>query len=127
MSASEVADVPAPMTARLERDSAPEIPPPQLQPVRVALSALSPRTTQRGVMITVELRGTGLQPQHQARVLRGRQDASGIHVTRQAFVDATRARVTLLVDEDAPIGIYSLALVDPDGRFSNSLSLEVIL
>lgn len=127
VSASEVADVPAPMTARLERDSAPEIPPPQLQPVRVALSALSPRTTQRGVMITVELRGTGLQPQHQARVLRGRQDASGIHVTRQAFVDATRARVTLLVDEDAPIGIYSLALVDPDGRFSNSLSLEVIL
>jgi hypothetical protein len=88
---------------------------------------MSPRTTSRGVMITLEVRGTGLRREHRARVLRGLQDASGIHVTRQAFVDATRARVTLLVDEDAPIGIYSLALVDPEGRFSNSLSLEVIL
>jgi serine/threonine-protein kinase len=98
---------------------------PELAPA--VLTRMSPRTTSRGVMITLEVRGTGLRREHRARVLRGLQDASGIHVTRQAFVDATRARVTLLVDEDAPIGIYSLALVDPEGRFSNSLSLEVIL
>jgi hypothetical protein len=48
-------------------------------------------------------------------------------VTRQRVMEATVVEVNLLVDEDVPLGIYSVALVDGDDRFTNSLTLEVVL
>jgi hypothetical protein len=33
----------------------------------------------------------------------------------------------VLVDEDVPLGVYSVALVDGEGHFTNSLTLEVVL
>jgi hypothetical protein len=89
--------------------------------------ALSPRTVRRGATVTLELRGTGLRPGLRARVLRGRQDANGIAVTRQEWVDAGLLRVTVLVDEDVPLGGYAVLLVDAAGRATGSLALEVVL
>jgi len=91
------------------------------------LLALRPRLVRRGALVVVELEGASLHPQQKARVLRGREDATAIRVTHQAFLGPTSVRLTLLVDEDAPIGIYSVVLVDAAGGFTNSLTLEVIL
>ena len=60
-------------------------------------------------------------------VLRGSQAAAAIRITRQQYVDGKLLRATLLVDEDAPLGVYSVVLVDAGGVSSNALTLEVVL
>ena len=91
------------------------------------LTSLTPRTARRRATVVVDLRGTGLRPDLRARVLRGLQEASGLHVVRQEPLGAAGFRITLLVDEDAPLGLYSVVLADPEGRLTNSLPLEVVL
>jgi serine/threonine-protein kinase len=92
-----------------------------------SLTVMSPRTVRRGAMLTLLIQGSGFRQDHQARVLRGRRDAAGIRVTRQRVKEATLVEVNVLVDEDVPLGIYSVALVDDEGLFTNSLTLEVVL
>ena len=75
----------------------------------------------------MELHGTGLRADHRVQVLRGRQAASGIRVTRQQPLGPLVTRVTLLIEEDAPLGDYSIVVVDGEGAHSNALSLEVVL
>ena len=60
-------------------------------------------------------------------MLRGLQEASGLHVVRQEPLRPNGLRITLLVDEDAPLGLYSIVLADAEGRLTNSLPLEVVL
>jgi hypothetical protein len=75
----------------------------------------------------LEIRGTGLRPDHRVLVLRGNKPASGIRVTRQEPVKPSVARVTLLIEEDAPLGVYVIELTDAQGARSNALNLEVVL
>jgi serine/threonine-protein kinase len=91
------------------------------------LTSLAPRTARRRATVVVEVRGTGLRPDLRARVLRGLQEASGLHVVRQEPLRPNGLRITLLVDEDAPLGLYSIVLADAEGRLTNSLPLEVVL
>jgi len=90
------------------------------------LAAVTPRTAHRKTTFVLEVRGKGLRADHRPKVLRRRQDAEGIRVLRYQLVDEVRMLVTVLVDEDVPLGTYSVALVDADGHLTNSLSLEVI-
>jgi serine/threonine-protein kinase len=91
------------------------------------LTSLVPRTARRRATVVVQVRGTGLRPDLRARVLRGLQEASGLHVVRQEPLGPIGLRITLLVDEDAPLGLYSIVLADAEGRLTNSLPLEVVL
>ncbi len=96
-------------------------------PVLAALRALTPRRAGRRETVNLEIRGSGLRPDHRVRVMRGQGEAQGIHVVREQRVDDELLRVTLLVDEDVPPGLYSVLLVDAQARTTNSLSLEVTL
>jgi hypothetical protein len=95
--------------------------------VEARLLAVAPATVRRGSAFRLELRGSALRPDHRARVLRGRRDATGIAVVRQEVVSPTLVSVVVLVDEDAPLGSYSIALLDGDGHMTNSVGFEVIL
>jgi hypothetical protein len=60
-------------------------------------------------------------------VLRGNKPASGIRITRRDPVNPSVARVTILIEEDAPLGVYLIQVTDTQGAHSNALSLEVVL
>jgi serine/threonine-protein kinase len=92
-----------------------------------ALSAIEPKTVRRGSTFRLDVSGTGLRAQHRARVLRGGRPAAGMGVVRQEMVSASLFRIVVLVDEDAALGSYSIALVDDEGRITNSVGFEVIL
>jgi eukaryotic-like serine/threonine-protein kinase len=102
------------------RPAAPEKPP-------ALLSAIEPKTVRRGSTFRLDVSGTGLHAQHRARVLRGGRPAAGIGVVRQEMVSASLFRIVVLVDEEAVLGSYAVALVDGEGRVTNSVGFEVIL
>jgi hypothetical protein len=43
------------------------------------------------------------------------------------MVSASLFRIVVLVDEEAALGSYAVALVDGEGRVTNSIGFEVIL
>ncbi len=96
-------------------------------PRATKLELLSPRTSRRGVTVPLEIRGSGLRPDHRVVVLRGNKPASGIRITRRDPVSPSVARVTILIEEDAPLGVYLIQVTDAQGAHSNALSLEVVL
>jgi serine/threonine-protein kinase len=105
------------------RDARPR--PAEAQPA--ALSAIEPKTVRRGSTFRLDVSGTGLRALHRARVLRGGRPAAGIGVVRQEMVSASLFRIVVLVDEEAALGSYSIALVDDEGHVTNSIGFEVIL
>jgi eukaryotic-like serine/threonine-protein kinase len=117
------ADEPRPDRDRESRDGAR----PTATEAPVLLSAIEPKTVRRGSTFRLDVSGTGLQAQHRARVLRGGQPAAGIGVVRQEMVSANLFRIVVLVDEEAALGSYAVALVDGEGRVTNSIGFEVIL
>jgi serine/threonine-protein kinase len=120
------ADPAAAESAPAATPKAPAREPPAAPPAAL-LRTIEPRAARRGATQTFELHGSGFRAEHRGRALRGRQQAHGIRVVRQQILGPEHARITVLVDEDAPIGLFSLALVDAEGRASNSVSFEVIL
>jgi hypothetical protein len=92
-----------------------------------ALSAIEPKTVRRGSTFRLDVAGSGLRAQHRARVLRAGRPAAGIGVVRQEMVSATLFRIVVLVDAEATLGSYSIALVDAEGHVTNSIGFEVIL
>ncbi len=100
---------------------------PQTEGPATTLDAVSPRTVRRGLMVALDLRGSGFRKGHQARILRGRQAVAGLRIVRQEVVETTVLRLTILVDEDVPLGTYAIVVVDAQGTPSNSVSFEVIL
>jgi serine/threonine-protein kinase len=102
-------------------------PSPRSEGLATTLDAVSPRTVRRGLMVTLDLRGSGFRKGHQARVLRGRQAVASLRIVRQETVRTTLLRLTILVDEDVPLGTYAIVVVDAEGTPSNSVSFEVIL
>lgn len=136
---AEVASPPSPEAARPEVPKSPEpaaepaaaAPAPKPQEVAVAtpasLSAIAPFRVRRGALAVLDVHGSGLRPDHQARVLRarGREPAEGFAVTRQKFVSNAMMLVFLQLGADVAPGKYAFALADPEGRLTNSLMLEV--
>ncbi len=89
-----------------------------------ALSALVPGKARKGGKALVEVRGSGLRPDHRAQVLKGRELAPGINVT-QRYVDQGLVRLILEIGEAAAPGTYLVLLVDGNGQATNALRFEV--
>jgi len=90
-----------------------------------AITSLSPRLARRGRQAVIEIAGQNLPREVGVEVFRGRQAALGIRVLSQEWKEPGVLRVVLLVDNDTPLGVYSVALIDADGNATNSLPFEV--
>jgi hypothetical protein len=73
----------------------------------------------------LDVRGTGLRPDHQARILKLKEAPTGISVVRQKFVDGTLVKVLVSLDDSVVPGVYAVALADAQGTITNSLSFTV--
>jgi hypothetical protein len=102
-----------------------EVPPSPLEPPRLA--AISPTALLRGTSTTVRVLGERLAGVARVEIRRGRQPARGLQVLRVAASSPGELRVTVLLDEDAALGTYTLVVIDASGRVSNGLSFEVTL
>jgi hypothetical protein len=91
------------------------------------LSELSPTSLFRGLEPTVRVRGERLVRFGQVEVRRGRAGGARVQVLRVVAAAPGELRVTLLLDEDAALGSYTLVVIDARGKASNGLSFEVSL
>jgi hypothetical protein len=91
----------------------------------VVLTAVSPLSVKRPSTIMLDLHGTGLRPNLQARILKVKDVPSGISVVGQKFVDSTLMKVLVKLDESVSPGAYAVAVADPEGSLSNGLSFTV--
>ncbi len=105
----------------------PPTPPPTTAPAEPALlTAVSPLTVRRGGTTMLDLRGTGLRPDHQARIVKIKENTDGISVARQKYVDPTLIKVLLNLNPNVPPGPYAVALSDASGGMTNTLSFTVL-
>ena len=111
---------PAPATA-----AAPA--PAEVRPTLPRLTALTPTTLRRGAGVTVHLRGEPFTDDWSVQFRRGGKNTSQIRVLRSKRTGPGELELSLLPEEDAPIGTYSLVLVDSSGAITNALSFEVDL
>ena len=81
----------------------------------------------RGSSATVRIRGERLAGFSRVELRRAGRIARGVQVLRVVATGPGELRVTLLVDEDAALGSYTLVVIDATGRDSNGLSIEVAL
>lgn len=114
---------PAPLTA------GPTAPPSATVPVAAAptLTGVSPRSGRRGSTLTLQLHGADLRGDLVPVALQGRRPAAGLRVLKREFVNPGLIKVTLLIDEDTPLGTYTIALRDPAGELTNGVGIEVVL
>lgn len=89
------------------------------------LTAVSPLQVKRGVTTILDVRGTGLRASQKATLLKVKEAPNGISVVRQKFVNAGLVQVILKLEESAAPGPYGLAMADPGGTYSNTLSITV--
>jgi hypothetical protein len=89
------------------------------------LTALSPLTLRRPTTAILDLRGIGLRPDHQARVLKVKNEPNGIAVVRQKYAGPNLIQVVVRLDETVTPGVYSMGVADARGVWSNSLSFTV--
>ncbi|MGH7361302.1 MAG: serine/threonine protein kinase [Candidatus Methylomirabilales bacterium] len=105
----------------------PPTPPPTTAPAEPALlTAVSPLTVRRGGTTMLDLRGSGLRPDHQARLVKVKENTDGISVARQKYMDPTLIRVLLNLDPNVPPGAYAIALSDGGGGMTNTLPFTVV-
>jgi hypothetical protein len=79
----------------------------------------------RGTTNFYDVHGAGFQTGLSAVIMKGRDVAPGIAVTKQVVVNPTLMRVVVRVDPAAAPGTYSLMLVDSRGQATNPVSLKV--
>ena len=107
----------------------PPTPPPTTAPEAPAapalLTAVSPLTVKRGGTTMLDLRGTGLRPDQQARIIKIKENTDGISVQRQKFMDSTLIKVLISLDQNVPPGPYAVALSDSAG-LTNTLPFTVV-
>ena len=89
------------------------------------LTAVSPLQVKRGVTTILDVRGTGLRASQKATLLKVKEAPNGISVVRQKFVNAGLVQVILKLEDTATPGAYGLAMADPGGTYSNTLSITV--
>ena len=99
--------------------------------VRVAhepasLKTVAPPKVKRGGPTLLDVRGLGLRAEHHAIVLRDGRVPADIAVPRQKLVDSTLIQVLVIVSANAAKGDYDVAVMDRDGRRSNTVHFEVI-
>ena len=73
----------------------------------------------------LDLRGTGLRPDQQARIVKVKENTDGISIQRQKFMDSTLIRVLISLDPNVPPGAYAVALSDSAG-LTNTLPFTVV-
>ena len=122
-------DMPPPLTpaAAPSTASAPKVQAPTTEaPLPPAvLTALAPPTVKRPGKVLVDLRGVGLRPEHQARVLAVKKVPWGIKVLRQKHVSDTLITVLLELEDGAEPGEYAIAVEDGQGVRSEPLAFTV--
>ncbi len=89
------------------------------------LTTVSPLAVKRGVTTMLDVRGTGLRSDHQARIMRVKEAVSGVSVVRQKWVDPTLIKVLVNIEAGATPGLYGVALVDGGGTSTNGLNFTV--
>jgi hypothetical protein len=89
------------------------------------LTAVSPLAVKRGITTMLDVRGTGLRSDHQARILRVKEAVTGVSVVRQKWVDPTLIKVLVNIDTGATPGAYAVALFDAQGTQTNGLNFTV--
>jgi hypothetical protein len=116
--------------------TAPPAPTPAATPAAVAsatpvtngpavLKTLSPPTLRRGGRQLVDVRGSGLTPNHNPTLLKGKAIVAGLTVTGARFVNEGLLQVFIQVDAAVPTGAYVLLLTDGEGRQTNALRFDV--
>jgi hypothetical protein len=89
------------------------------------LSAVAPPTVKRPGKALVDLRGTGLRPEHRARILPVKKVPWGIKIIRQKLVNDTLMTILLELEESAEPGEYAIAVEDGRGNRSEPLVFEI--
>lgn len=89
------------------------------------LTTVSPLAVKRGITTMLDVRGTGLRSDHQARIMRVKEAVSGVSVVRQKWVDPTLIKVLVNIEASATPGLYGVALVDGGGASTNGLNFTV--
>ena len=84
-----------------------------------------PGKVKKGGRALLDVRGSGLRPDHRAQVLRGGALAPGIVVAGQRCVDPGLVRLILDIGDAAVPGTYQVLLVDASGQATNARPLEV--
>ena len=133
--ASTVAEAPPPQTASPsaaaaatpapQADSVPALAPPA--PALPRLTSLAPSTLRRGAGVTVRLRGETIPDGWNVQLRRGGKVTNQVRVLRSKRTGPGGLEISLLPDDDAPIGTYTPVLVDAAGASTNALSFEVDL
>jgi hypothetical protein len=99
--------------------------PPPVPAGPAVLTAVSPLNVKRGITTLLDVRGTGLRSDHQARIMRVKEAVTGVSVVRQKWVDATLIKVLVNIETNATPGLYGVALVDAGGTSTNGLNFTV--
>jgi hypothetical protein len=118
-----VVATPAPVVAT--PPPAPVATPPPAPAGPAVLTAVSPLAVKRGITTMLDVRGTGLRSDHQARIMRVKEAVSGVSVVRQKWVDPTLIKVLVNIEASATPGLYGVALVDGGGTSTNGLNFTV--
>jgi len=105
---------PSPAPAASEEPAAP-----------ATLTTVVPKVLKKGSTGIVDVHGLGLRSDHQIRILKGRDAASGFTIVRQRRVNDTLIQAVIQVDPGAAAGAYTLVVFDARGGVSNLLPIEV--
>ena len=115
--------------ARPVPPSPPRAPGPAVPAARVPgvpiLTAVSPSQVRAPGTFDLEVRGSGLRPDLQARVTRGGVGVTGVTLERQRFMDSTSFRVTIRIERRVSPGACDLGFDDPRGGNIAPLRLTV--
>ena len=111
--------------------SRPATPPPPaaaslVPPGAPRLSAASPAAVRAPGTVELEVRGTGLRSDLQARVTRGGVGIPGVSLVRQKFMGPTRFLVVLRLERRASLGAFDLGFDDPRGGSIVPLTLAIV-
>jgi hypothetical protein len=79
----------------------------------------------RGTTNFYDLHGAGLQAGLSAVIMKGRDVAAGIVVTKQVVVSPVLMRIVVRVDASVAAGSFTLVLVDSRGQATNPVSIKV--
>jgi len=90
------------------------------------LSAASRTEVRAPGVVELEVRGTGLRPDLQARVTRGGVGIDGVQLVRQKFVDSTLFVIVLRLERRARAGAFQLGLDDARGGSIAPLTLTLV-
>ena len=73
----------------------------------------------------MDVRGSGLTPNHNPTLLKGKAIPAGLTVTGARYVNDSLIQVFVLVDAATPAGAYSILLTDGQGQSTNALRFDV--